>query len=56
MNPNPRDITILIATGMHRPKLGKELENLQETIDDLLPTHPDTVVVPEGPYVAGKIA
>jgi len=25
---NPQDITILIATGMHRPNLGKELENL----------------------------
>lgn len=25
---DPQDITILIATGMHRPNLGKELENL----------------------------
>jgi lactate racemase len=33
-----------------------KIENLQRTIDDLLPTHPETVVVPEGPYVVGKIA
>jgi len=33
-----------------------KIENLQRTVDTLLPTHPETVVVPEGPYVVGKIA
>jgi len=32
-----------------------KIENLQQTIDALLPNHPETVVVPEGPYVVGKI-
>ena len=32
-----------------------KIENLQQTVDDLLHTHPETVVVPEGPYVVGKI-
>ena len=32
-----------------------KIENLQQTVDELLPIHPETVVVPEGPYVVGKI-
>ncbi len=52
---DPQNITILIATGMHQPNLGKELENLQQTVDELLGTHPETMVVPERPYVVGRI-
>ena len=33
-----------------------KIENLQQTVDELLGTHPETVVVPEGPYVVGRIA
>jgi lactate racemase len=33
-----------------------KIENLQQTVDELLETHPETVVVPEGPYVVGRIA
>jgi lactate racemase len=37
-------------------KIGaSKIENMQQTIDALLPNHPETVVVPEGPYVVGKI-
>ena len=32
-----------------------KIENLQQTVDELLKTHPETVVVPEGPYVVGRI-
>ena len=32
-----------------------KIENLQQTVDALLETHPETVVVPEGPYVVGRI-
>ncbi len=32
-----------------------KIEDLQKTVDTLLPKHPETVVVPEGPYVVGKI-
>jgi nickel-dependent lactate racemase len=33
-----------------------KIENLQQTVDELLETHPETMVVPEGPYVVGRIA
>lgn len=32
-----------------------KIENMQQTVDDLLETHPKTVVVPEGPYVVGRM-
>ncbi|MCP4578916.1 MAG: nickel-dependent lactate racemase [Deltaproteobacteria bacterium] len=32
-----------------------KIENLQQTVDELLKTHPETVVVPEGPYVVGRV-
>jgi nickel-dependent lactate racemase len=32
-----------------------KIDNLQQTVDELLPIHPEIVVVPEGPYVVGKI-
>jgi len=43
-------------SGRDLEKIGaSKIENLQQTIDALLPNHPETVVVPEGPYVVGKI-
>ena len=33
-----------------------KIEDLQQTVDELLETHPQTVVVPEGPYVVGRIS
>ena len=51
---------LVYSSGLSNQNLEKmgaaKIENLQQTIDDLLPTHPETVVVPEGPYVVGKIA
>ena len=32
-----------------------KIENLQQTVDELLKTHPETIVVPEGPYVVGRV-
>lgn len=34
---------------------GIKIENCQETIDRLLKTHKKVVVIPEGPYVVGKL-
>ena len=43
-------------SGQDMEKMGAvKIENLQQTVDELLPIHPETVVVPEGPYVVGKI-
>ena len=51
---------LVYSSGLSNRDLEKigvvKIENLQQTIDDLLPAHPETVVVPEGPYVVGKIA
>ena len=42
-------------SGRDIEKMGAlKIENLQRTVDALLPTHAETVVVPEGPYVVGK--
>ena len=30
------------------------IENMQQTVDKLLGTHPEAVVVPEGPCVVGR--
>jgi len=47
------------SSGISPQDVGKmgalKIENLQQTVDDLLHTHPETVVVPEGPYVVGRI-
>jgi nickel-dependent lactate racemase len=32
-----------------------KVDDLQTTVDDLLPKHPKTVVVPDGPYVVGMV-
>lgn len=59
-----RDIIILIATGMHRPNLsqadvdrfqGLKVVDCQATVNELLKTHKKVAVIPDGPYVAGKI-
>ncbi len=47
------------SSGLSHQDVGKigalKIENLQQTVDELLGTHPETVVVPEGPYVVGRI-
>ena len=32
-----------------------KIEDLQGTVDNLIKTHPNAVVVPEGPYVVGRV-
>lgn len=32
-----------------------KIEDLQQTVEQLLPSHPETAVIPEGPYVVGRI-
>jgi nickel-dependent lactate racemase len=32
-----------------------KIENVQETVDELLKTNPKTVVIPDGPYVVGIV-
>jgi nickel-dependent lactate racemase len=32
-----------------------KIENLQETVDDLIKSHPNAIVIPEGPYVVGRV-
>lgn len=32
-----------------------KIEDLQRTVNDLINTHPNAVVVPEGPYVVGRV-
>ena len=34
---------------------GTKIENVQETVNELLPDHENVVLVPEGPYVVGMI-
>ena len=34
---------------------GIKVDNLQQTVDGLIKTHPKAVVVPEGPYVVGQV-
>ena len=49
----------IYASGLSQQDVEKmgalKVENLQQTVDELLETHPETVVVPEGPYVVGRI-
>jgi len=49
----------IYASGLSQQDVEKmgalKIENLQQTVDELLGTHPETVVVPEGPYVVGRI-
>ena len=33
----------------------KKIENIQDTLDRLIPEHEDIVVIPEGPYVVGMV-
>lgn len=32
-----------------------KIENLQETVDNLIKSHPNAIVIPEGPYVVGRV-
>ena len=32
-----------------------KIDDVQETVNDLIKTYPDTIVVPEGPYVVGMV-
>jgi hypothetical protein len=34
---------------------GVKVENVQETINELLKTHKKVAVIPDGPYVVGKV-
>ncbi len=49
----------IYSSGLSHQDLEKigalKIENLQQTVDELLGAHPETVVVPEGPYVVGRI-
>ena len=47
------------APGLSHEDLGKmgavKIENVQETVSQLLAKHSDVVVVPDGPYVVGMV-
>ena len=47
------------SKGLSRDDLDKmgaiKINNLQGTVNQLLKSHPKTVVVPDGPYVVGRI-
>ena len=32
-----------------------KIDDVQETVNDLIKTYPNTIVVPEGPYVVGMV-
>jgi len=33
-----------------------KIDDVQETLDNLIQRHPNTIVVPEGPYVVGMVS
>jgi hypothetical protein len=49
----------IYSPGLSREEIQKvgavKVEDLQATVDHLLPQHPKTVAVPDGPYVVGMV-